>query len=70
MSAIDANLGLAGNQAFAWTGTAAGRLRAVNENGNTVLLGNVDADATMELRIVLQDGTVLASAYTAADVIL
>ena len=33
------------------------------------LLGNVDADATMELRIVLHDGTALA-AYTGADLIL
>ena len=67
---IDANTGIAGNQAFGWGGTGAGRLRAVEEDGNTVVLGNTDADATMELRIVLADAAVRASSYTAADFVL
>jgi hypothetical protein len=70
VSAIDANAALAGNQAFLWTGTTAGHLRAVEEGTRTVLLGNTDADAAAEVRIVLDDGTLRAGAYAAADLIL
>lgn len=70
LAAIDANGVAAGNQAFLWGGTGNGHLRAVEEGNRTVLLGNTDADAAAEVRIVLDDGAVRASAYTAADFIL
>ena len=64
LSAIDANTTVAGDQAFL-AGTGTGRGRAVEENGNTVIYGNTDNDADYELRIVIADGAVPASAYTA-----
>lgn len=70
LGAIDANAGITGNQAFIWGGTAAGHLRATEEGTKTVLLGNTDADAAMEIRIVLDDGSTRSTAYTAADFIL
>ena len=70
LSAIDANAAVTGNQAFVWGGTTAGHLRVIEEGTKTVFLGNADADAAAEVRIVLDDGTVRASAYTAADFIL
>ena len=46
-------------------GTGTGRGRAVEENGNTVIYGNnTDSDAEYELRIVIADGAIAASAYT------
>ena len=70
LGAIDANGTLAGNQTFAWGGAGNGHLRAIEEGTRTVLLGNTDADATAEVRIVLDDGSVRSTAYTGADFIL
>lgn len=70
LSALDANTVLAGNQTFIRGGTGNGHLRAIEEGNRTVLLGNTDADAAAELRIVIEDGSVRATAYTAADFVL
>ena len=39
----------------------------MNSGGNTIVRGNTDADAAFELEVVIEDGGVLASAYSAAD---
>jgi serralysin len=76
VSAIDANLTLAGNQAFRWsdatTGTPPkGYLNAVSgPNGQTWILGNTDNDATPELQIAVSDGTFSADYWLRSDFIL
>ncbi len=67
-SLIDANTTLAGVQDFVFgTATGKGRLWAATSSSNTLIRGNTDNDTAAELEVLIQDGTVLASAYTAAD---
>ena len=40
---------------------------AVDDSALTIVNGNVDDDPTPELTIAIEDGTVLASAYTETD---
>lgn len=66
LSAIDANAGLAGNQAFVFRGSqafsGAGEVRAQVIDGNTYVSGNTDANtSTVEFSIVLL-GTVTLGA--------
>jgi peptidase M10/serralysin-like protein len=70
LSGMDANTQLAGNQAFKIGGTGLGTLKFTESGGDTVLLGNTDGDATIELRIVIDDDGTPATAYTSNDVIL
>lgn len=70
LSAIDANTGVGGNQAFVFGGAAAGRLRVITNGTDTEIIGNTDADAAAEIRIILRDGSVQASAYGAQDFVL
>jgi Ca2+-binding RTX toxin-like protein len=70
LSTIDANARVAGNQAFAFGGTGTGKIWLATLGTDTLFFANVDADAAAELRIVIRDGSVAASAYTAADFIL
>lgn len=70
LGAIDSNTVLAGNNAFIWGGTGIGRLSVVNDGNVSVVRGNTDNDGTFELLIRIEDGGVLANAYTAADFIL
>lgn len=70
VSTIDANVTAGFNQAFIFGGTGQARLRCVNSGTTTVVLANVDNDATPEFRLHIFDGATLASAYTAADFIL
>jgi arylsulfatase A-like enzyme len=67
LAAIDANAQAAGNQAFVFGGTSAGRVRTVANGGNTEVLANTDADPAMELRIVITDGSVGPGSYSASD---
>jgi len=57
VSAIDANTGSSGNQAFAFIGTAgftaAGQLRYFMDGGNTILEGNVTGTSGAEFQIAL-----------------
>ena len=46
---------------------AAGRLWAVAGDNLTIIRGNTDGDPARSLEIAIQDGGVLAQAYTAAD---
>lgn len=70
LSAIDANDRLQGNQAFVIGGQSAGHLRITEDQGNTVIIGNTDADTASEFRLVIADGSVHATDYNAADFIL
>ena len=70
VSLIDANAGVAGNQAFRLGNGDAGTLRITTIGTDTVVLGNTDADTDAELRIVIKDGSIAAGAYTAEDFIL
>ena len=71
VSTIDANTAVAGNQVFAWGGTGAGQMSAI-EMGNTATLirGNTDADSAFEFELVIEDARTAASAYTSVDFIL
>jgi Ca2+-binding RTX toxin-like protein len=72
VSAIDASTA-AGVQDFVFgTATGVGRLRAANDaaSSDTLILGNTDSDATSEFVLRIEDGAVLASAYTAADFVV
>jgi Ca2+-binding RTX toxin-like protein len=70
LAGIDANVTVDNNQAFHFGGTGKGDLSLVESNGNTLVRGNVDGDTGFEFALLIQDGTVKASAYTAADFIL
>ena len=67
---IDANEGLAGNQAFAWRAdlgfTGAGQVTYTYVGGNTVVSANVDADLAAEFQVILTGRHVL----TAGDFVL
>jgi parallel beta-helix repeat protein len=70
VSGIDADAGVAGNQAFTWIGTAAftgaGQLRYVVSGGNTIIQGNNNSDLGADFTIEIT-GT---PSVTAADFIL
>ncbi|MCE6951340.1 M10 family metallopeptidase C-terminal domain-containing protein [Cereibacter sphaeroides] len=60
LSGIDANVHLAGNQAFRFIGAAsftevAGQLRCVARNGGRLIEGDIDGDGVAELQIFLED---------------
>jgi serralysin len=70
LSAIDAHTSLSGNQAFQFGGTAQGHLWLTTDGADTVVKGNVDAERGSDFQLVIEDGTTLASAYTASDFFL
>lgn len=69
LSAIDANVHLAGNQAFTFIKTAAfavnkpGTLRVYNAGNNTIIQLNTDNDSAPEAEIELADESATASSY-------
>jgi len=73
VSTIDANVDLAGNQAFTFIGTAplteAGQISVYDDTatGNTVIQLNTNNDVNPESEIAIEDFSVLASSYTALD---
>ncbi len=68
---LDANTSLAGVQHFTFgSSTGVARLWAVNSGTDTLIRGNVDGDAAVEFEVAIQDGSVAASAYAAADFLL
>jgi Ca2+-binding RTX toxin-like protein len=70
VSGIDANVGAGGNQASHFGGTGRGDLSVVESNGDTLVRANVDGDRGFEFALLIDDGAVRASAYSAADFIL
>ncbi len=69
VSTIDADA-LTAVSTFIFGGTARGHLWLTESGTNTIVNGNIDNDATVEFQLVIEDGGVRASAYTAADFIL
>ncbi len=70
-SLFDADTTRSGLQDFGFgTQTGTGRLWMLDVGKLTYLRGNTDADKTAEFEIAIEDGSVRASAYTAADFIL
>jgi len=67
LSAIDAKAGAAGNDAFSWIGTdgfgkvegVQGELRYFQENGNTIVEGDVNGDGSADFQIEISDITSL-----------
>ncbi len=71
LSAIDANAGLAGDQAFKLgAATGPGRLWLAEVGADTVLRGNLDRDAAVEFELVIADASLRAAAYDASDFVL
>ena len=70
VAGIDANGGAGGNQAFRFGSTGTAGISVVTEGTNTVVRGNTDGDASFEFQLVIEDGALRHTAYTAADFIL
>ena len=71
LSAIDANTGATGNQAFTFIGSGlfthhAGELRFAQSGGNTIIAGDINGDGTSDFHIILK-GTI---ALLASDFVL
>ncbi|MGO1073973.1 calcium-binding protein [Inquilinus sp. CA228] len=62
LSAIDANTGVAGNQAFVFGGAGAGGLHFVFSGFDTLITGDVNGDGTADFSIVLSGNIALAAA--------
>jgi serralysin len=71
VSAIDANVDLANDQAFIFGGVGAGRLSAVAAGRSTLIRGNVDGDPGFEFAFLIRDGAAVdPDAYNGNDFIL
>lgn len=71
LRALDADLGLAGNQAFHFGDSRdAGSLWAIERRGDTLIRGNVDGDPGIDFQLRIEDGATLATMYTADDFLL
>lgn len=71
VSLIDANLNLAGNQAFTWSAArTAGTAYLSDVNGETVFYGHVDNDRRADIVIRIADGAYAATQYSGYDFIL
>jgi serralysin len=71
LRAIDADITAPGDQAFAIAaGRGAGSLWLVDVDGTTHVRGDVNGRPSPDFGILIEDGAVLASAYTAADFLL
>ena len=70
LSAIDADAVAAGNSAFSFGSTATGGLSLARQGTNTLVRGNLDADAAFEFVLVITDGATAHTSYTAADFLL
>jgi hypothetical protein len=70
---IDANAG-GRDTVFDFIGTAGfgarGQLRVFSQGGDTVVAGNTTGDLAADFQIVVDDGSVAASAWRAADFLL
>lgn len=68
---IDANANLAGNQAFVWSASgAAGTLSLSEQNGNTILTGHVNNDRVADFQLIIADGGIRATQYSADEFLL
>jgi Ca2+-binding RTX toxin-like protein len=74
LSTIDANTGSAGNQAFAFIGTAAftgaGQVRVSDAGADTLIQANTGGSLSPELELAVQDAGVPPGQWAAGDFIL
>lgn len=71
LSRIDAKAGVRGNQAFELEdGPGRGHVWIKDAGSVTIIRASTDTDSAAEIVIAIEDGSVRASAYTAADFIL
>ena len=70
VSGIDANSTLLGNQFFRFGLTGIGTISLAETGTSTLVRGNTDYDADYEFILAIEDGSVRASSYTAADFFL
>jgi Ca2+-binding RTX toxin-like protein len=70
VSGIDADRTTAADDAFLLGGGGLGRLLLVDTAAGTLVRGNISPASGWELAILIEDGAVRASAYTAADFLL
>ena len=71
LSGIDANLNVAGNQAFVFSASAAAGTLVLREvNGNTVLEGHVNGDRAVDFQLIIADGGITAYQYSADEFLL
>lgn len=71
LSAIDANATTSGaNEAFQFGSVSIGGVSAIDQGSDTLIRLNTDSDSDFEMFILISDGDVLASAYTASDFVL
>lgn len=67
VSLIDADGGLGANDAFVFGSAGLGGLSLIDQGTDTLVQLNTDNDAAFEMVILIADGAVAASSYTAAD---
>ena len=70
VSALDADFGVAGNQAFTFGLVGRGGLWVTNDGTDTLVFADAFGGGAPDIAIRIIDGAVNASAYTAADFIL
>lgn len=70
LSYMDADLTTSDFVPFTFGGTGKGHLSLVDSGGFTLVRGNLDDDASFEFQVLIDDGNVRASAYTADDFLL
>lgn len=70
ISIIDADGGLGLNDAFVFGSVALGGVSLIDQGTDTLVQLNTDNDAAFEMVILIADGGVTASTYTASDFIL
>ncbi|MBA3324675.1 MAG: sulfatase-like hydrolase/transferase [Rhodobacteraceae bacterium] len=70
LSSVDADTTVSGDQSFTFGGRAIGRVWVVERDGDTQVRANTDSDSAPEIRIIIEDGRGVASAYTEDDIIL
>lgn len=70
LSVIDADGGLGANNAFIFGAVGLGGVSLVDSGTDTLVRLNIDNDAAFESVILIADGAVTASSYTAADFVL
>jgi Ca2+-binding RTX toxin-like protein len=67
---VDADLTNRAHDTFTFGGTGKGHLSLVDSGADTLLRGNLDDDRSFEFQVLIKDGDVRASAYTADDFLL
>ncbi len=70
LSRIDADVVATGNQTFTFGSRGIHGLFLSDQGTDTLVQGNIDADADFEFALLIRDGATMAAAYMASDFIL